>query len=109
MALEFTNIPDRTGPAVYLFGDGASSLINDKVIRLGTEIDTLTAKETQVVYLDPSRDDGLKVKEFYGLATFPCVLIVMDDDTIPTSWTGELPRADEVSYVLNQINGSMHS
>lgn len=71
MALEFTNIPDREGPAIYVFGDGAS------------------------------------VKEFYGLTNFPCVLILMDDDTIPQQWSQTIPRADEVAYALSQINGSM--
>ena len=108
MALEFTNIPDRNGPAVYLFGDG-TSFIDDQVKQLGVEIDNLTQAETQVVYLDPLRDDGLKVKEFYGLLTFPAVLIVMDDDTVPMSWNGQLPRTEEVTYALSQISGSMRS
>lgn len=71
------------------------------------EINTLTNNEARVVLLDPLRGDGLRVKEFYGLTTFPAVVVVMDDDTIVQSWAGQLPQAQEVSYALSQINGHM--
>lgn len=106
MALEFTNIPDREGPAIYVFGDGTITT-ERQLIAFGEEVDSLTPDETQVVYLDPSRGDGASVKEFYGLTNFPCVLILMDDDTIPQQWSQTIPRADEVAYALSQINGSM--
>ena len=107
MGLEFTNIPDRSGPAVYIFGDGTTQT-ELRLTAYGKEIDALTPDETQVVFLDPQRGDGLEVKEFYGLLSFPCVLIVMDDDTINQQWSGSLPQADQVSYALSQITGSMH-
>jgi len=106
MGLEFTNIPDRTGPAVYIFGDGTTQT-EQRLIAYGQEIDGLTPDETQVVFLDPQRGDGLRVKEFYGLTSFPSVLIVMDDDTINQLWSVQLPPADQVSYALSQVNGSM--
>ncbi|MFZ1249652.1 MAG: hypothetical protein WAQ24_05025 [Candidatus Saccharimonadales bacterium] len=106
MGLEFTNIPDRHGPAVYVFSDGTSQT-EIRLKQYGQEIDALTPDETQVVYLNPMRDDGLRVKEFYGLTSFPCVLIVMDDDTIAQSWQGSLPQADQVSYTLGQIGGGI--
>ena len=106
MALEFTSIPDRTGPAVYVFGDGTTQ-VNQQLMELGNAIDRLTPDETQVAFLDQSHGDGLSVKEFYGLTDFPCVMIVMDDDTVPYQWTLTLPQPDEVSYALSQITGSM--
>lgn len=108
MALEFTTIPDREGPAVYIFSDGTTQ--SEQLLKqLGEEVDKLTQETTQVVFLDHTRGDGLATKEFYGLTTFPCILIVMDDDTIPQQWNGALPRADEVSYAISQITGGMRS
>jgi hypothetical protein len=80
----------------------------ERLKRYGVEVDALTPDETQVVYLDPRSDDGRKVTEFYSLTTLPCVLIVMDDDTIYQSWELQIPSADQVSYALSQVNGSMH-
>lgn len=105
MALEFTNIPDRTGPAVYIFGDGTSQT-ETQLLDFARRVDDLTPDETQVVYLDPARGDGLAVKEFYGITSVPYIMIVMDDDTIPYSWQS-MPQPDEVSYALSQISGSM--
>ncbi len=107
MGLEFTNIPDRSGPAVYIIGDG-SSMSEARLRQFGEEVDALTPDETQVVYLDPRSGDGLKIKEFYSLQALPCVLIVMDDDTIYHSWEVQIPTADQVSYTLSQVTGSMH-
>lgn len=70
-------------------------------------VDDLTPDDTQVAFLDPTRGDGLRVKEFYGITATPHIMIVMDDDTIPYSWQLSIPRPDEVSYALSQINGSM--
>lgn len=105
MGLEFTNIPDRNGPAVYILGDGTEATAQ-RMKQYGEEVDELTPDETQVVYLDSQSGDGLEVAEFYGLTAFPCVLIVMDDDTLYQSWEIQIPAADQVSYVLSQINGS---
>lgn len=106
MALSFTSIPDEHGPAVYIFGDGTSQL-EQRLIAFGEEVDKLTPDETQVVYLDPNRGDGLRVKEFYALTNFPVVMIIMDDDTLYHTWDGTLPQPDQVSYYLSQINGGI--
>lgn len=106
MALEFTNIPDRTGAAVYLLGNGQHSTDNE-LRRIGEEIDQLTPVETQVVLLDINRGDGMKIKEFYAITTTPTVMIVLDDDTVPYQWSGTLPRTDQITYHLSQIEGSM--
>ena len=106
MALEFTNIPDRTGPAVYLVGDGSGEQ-HRQLEDLGAAIDAATPEETQVVYLDSTNGDGLNVKEFYALMDFPTVMIVMDDDTLYQSWTNDLPQPDQVAYYLSQVGGQM--
>lgn len=108
MALSFTSIPDRTGPAIYLLGDGTSQT-EQALMQLGNEVDKLTSQDTQVVYLDPSRGDGLATATFYGLTQFPSVIIVMDDDTVPHQWSHHIPRYEEVTYALSQTTGSMRS
>lgn len=108
MGLDFTNISDERGAAVYLFSDGSTPSerqIND----FAAEIHTQTNNGSQVVVLDPMHGDGLRVKEFYGLTTFPAAIIIMDDDTIVQSWAGQLPQAQEISYALSRINGHMAS
>lgn len=107
MALEFTNIPDRVGPAIYLLGNGNMTL-DTQLKELGEKIDQATPDETQVVLLDINRGDGIRVKEFYGVSVIPTIMIVMDDDTIPYQWTDTLPQPQEVSYQLSQINGSTY-
>ena len=108
MALEFTNIPDHSGPAVYLIGNGQSQL-ERQLTELGKLIDEATPEQTQVVYLDPTRGDGLRIREFYSLHYLPTVFIVMDDDTIAQQWDVTLPRFEEVTYALSQITGSMRT
>lgn len=107
MTLEFTNIPDREGPAVYLLGN---RMLSDRLQRLGNEIDTALPDDTQVVYLDVDSGDGAAVKGFYGIedAQLPAVLIVQDDDQIYQGWYGEdLPSVEVVAQEIRQITGSM--
>lgn len=108
MALSFTTIPDRTGPAVYLIGNGQSQT-ERQLISLGNEINEVTPGQTQIVYLDPTRGDGLKIKEFYSLQVLPCILVVLDDDTIAHTWENTIPRQDEVTYIISQITGSLRT
>lgn len=108
MALEFTDIPDRNGAAVYLLSNGQHTMENE-LRTLGEEIDRLTPHDTQVVLLDSSRGDGIRVKEFYSITTTPTAMIILDDDTVPYQWTGSLPQADQIAYHLNHIEGSIHS
>jgi len=82
--------------------------VEHELARLGEEIDSSTPDTTQVVLLDVTRGDGLSIKEFYGLTTFPTLMIVLDDDTVYQMWTYSMPRADEVSYAVHQVYGSMN-
>lgn len=106
MGLDFTNIADRHGAAVYLLTDG-SSYSERQLIKYAEEIKQRTNNLSQVILIDPLRGDGVRVKEFYGLTSFPAALIIMDDDTIARSWIGQLPAAQEVTYALSQISGTM--
>lgn len=108
MGLAFTNIKDRHGAAVYLLSDGLSAT-NQTLTRIAHDILGKTP-DSQVVMLDNvRRGDGLAVANFYSIQTFPAILIVMDDDTVPYSWTHQLPKSDQISYQLNQINGGMRT
>lgn len=106
MGLEFTNIPDRDGPAVYLLGTVPQQ---QQLNTLGVAIDAATPDETQVVLLDIDSGDGAKVAEFYGHSReqLPVVMIVQDDDTVYQSWSGlDLPAADVVAYTVGRITGA---
>jgi hypothetical protein len=105
MGLEFTNIPDREGPAVYLLGTVPHQR---RLTALGEAIDAATPDETQVVCLDIDSGNGAQVAEFYGFMReqLPVVMIVQDDDTIYQSWHGhDLPAVDVVAHHLGQITG----
>lgn len=106
MALEFSTIPDREGPAVYLMGHTGCE---DEAKKLGEDIDALTDDAIQTVYLDVQSGNGAQIAEFYGysLDQLPVVLIVQDDDTIYQAWQGiDLPAADVVAHYLEQLTGS---
>ena len=106
MALEFTTIPDREGPAVYLLGHTGCE---DQLKQLGTTIDSLTGSTIQTAYLDINSGNGTEVAEFYGYVQeqLPVILIVQDDDTVYQSWHGmDLPAADVVAHYLNELTGS---
>ena len=104
MGLSFASIQDEHGPAIYISGDGTAQTEN-RLMRLGEEVDKLTSSDTQIVYLDPTRGDGLRVKEFYALTVFPALIIIMDDDTLYQKWEGYMPRPDQVSYAISQAGG----
>lgn len=104
MGLSFASIQDEHGPAIYIFGDGTAQTEN-RLMRLGEEVDKLTSSDTQIVYLDPTRGDRLRVKEFYALTVFPALIIIMDDDTLYQKWEGYMPRPDQVSYAISQAGG----
>lgn len=106
MGLEFTNIPDREGPAVYLLGAAPHQR---ELVALGEAVDAATPDETQIVCLDIDSGNGAQVAEFYGFMReqLPVIMIVQDDDTLYQSWYGQdLPAADVVAHHLNQITGA---
>jgi len=106
MALEFTHIPDRNAPAVYIFGDGTLET-EQSLKQFGEKLDELTPKDTRVVYLNPNDGDGPSIVELYGLSQFPSVMIVMKDETIEQQWDQNIPEPDEIAYALNQITGDV--
>ena len=106
MGLEFTTIPDREGPAIYLLGNRSHE---NTLTKLGEAVDATTPEETQTVYIDIDSGNGAQVAEFYGYTReqLPVVMIVQDDDTIYQVWQGiDLPAADVIAHYLNQLTGS---
>ena len=108
MGLSFTNIEDRNGAAVYFISDGLTTT-TERLTLIANEI-AARNPETQLVLLDnPERGDSQRVADFYDIQSFPAILIIMDDDTSPYSWTRQLPTSDQIAYQLSTINGGMRS
>lgn len=106
MGLDFTNIHDKEGAALYLLTDGTGP--GERALeRLAQEIDDAITADIQIVVLDPRRGDGARVKSFYSIQYLPCVLIVRDDDTIAFQWDHQLPRAEDVAFQVSHISGGM--
>lgn len=93
MALEFTGLPDRHGPALYLLDQNPGQ--DDALVALGTAVDDATDEDTQVVYLRAQSAEGQQVADFYNVTQFPAALIIMDDDQVYHSWFFTLPQPDE--------------
>jgi len=104
MALDFTNIPDREGVAIYCLHDG--TVTQEQTLK--RLIDTLATNiPHQIVLLSANDTDGEKIREFYDLdtANFPHVILVDDDDQIVASWSGgEIPSADVIAYTARSIS-----
>ncbi len=109
MALEFSKIPDRNGPAVYLLG---SRMHETDLKRKGDEIDAALPEDVQVVYLDADSGDGARTADFYDILRerLPIIMIVNDDDTIHMTWEGaSIPGADQIAYEVSRITGSLRA
>jgi hypothetical protein len=98
MGLDFTNIPDRAGLAIYCLYDGTITQ-QQSVERL---VDTLKQQIPHQIFMISAHDqDGEKIRDFYDLdaGMFPHILLVNDDDQIVMSWSGsQMPTADVVAY-----------
>jgi hypothetical protein len=98
MGLDFTNIPDRDGLAIYCLHDGTVTQ-QRSVERL---VDAVKQQVPHQIFTISAHDrDGEKIREFYNLDTgmFPHILLVNDEDQIVMSWSGgQMPTADVVAY-----------
>ncbi len=105
MGLDFTNIADNDGAALYILHT-RNTRETERFERLAADI----SKETrhQVVLLDVDTQDGEQVRDFYDIThdQLPAVLIVRDDDSIAYQWLGEyIPTsANDIIYQLRQIS-----
>lgn len=101
MGLEFTQIKDNQGAAVYVIHDGLTRS-EQKMKRMADEIQKYTSK--QVVSLSTHDVDAIKIIDFYDLHQGNQVLIVRDNDELLHMWTeNELPGADEIGFMANQV------
>lgn len=99
MGLEFTNIADKTGVAIYMIHDGTMNQ-QRSIERLAEEV---AAKDPhrQIVVLSARDKEAEKIRTFYGLSSigFPYILVVADDDRLLHSWSGlHVPTADHVAH-----------
>lgn len=101
MALDFSDIKDEKGAAVYLLhsGHGSERRLMDRFAERLKE-----TTKSQVILLSVKERDGARVAEFYGLRDFPAILIVRDNDEIAHSWFGQhLPNVREVTHLVDRI------
>lgn len=106
MGLDFTNIPDHEGAAVYILHSN-NSLQESALQQLAKDI-TVRVAGVQVVMLAVGEPDTEKIREFYGLSndSFPYVLIVRDSDELAGQWSGnDIPPADDIIYALGAVSG----
>jgi len=96
MALDFTNIRDEPGAAIYFMHDGTPVGEQD-MQRLMSDVQEITKK--QCVLLDIKSDAGRKIVEFYALRGTHMVVIVRDDDQLHHVWSdGERFDAGRIAY-----------
>lgn len=101
MGLDFTDIKDQPGAAVYLIHDG-SMTSQGNMERLAQAVSGATSKQVLVIAADDTT--GRQILEFYGLTAKNYVIIVRDDDQLFQSWNEtELPNADQIAYAVEQI------
>ena len=101
MGLDFTDIPDREGAALYFIHDGHSRS-QAAMAKLAEEVSRNTSK--QVVILSATDTDARRIIEFYHLQGSNMVLIIRDDDQLQHMWQqNETPQAEHIAYIANQI------
>ncbi len=105
MGLDFTNIPDREGAALYIVHTG-NSVELDRLEQLKRDIEA--QDDHQVVLIDVNTPDGEKVRDFYDIdaGSLPVALIVADDDSIVFRWdnTAIPTAAGDVAYQLDRAS-----
>jgi hypothetical protein len=63
--------------------------------------DQLTELHIDNRLLDADSVEGTAQAELYGMMRRPAVAVVQDDGTLVQSWQGDLPTADDISYVYH--------
>ncbi len=100
MGLDFTNIKDDSGCAIYLIHDGTEI---DKLsfIKLAETLKKNTTK--QIVIMSREEKSADSIIKFYQLRGTHFVLIVRDDDQLHHVWSdGEHFDASQIAYLANQ-------
>lgn len=104
MGLEFTDIPDREGAAIYYIHHGSHS---DETFteRLRRDIQD-RLPDSQVVSVSVRTPDGEKIRDFYDILPerLPALLIVRDDDSLAGIYGAtDMPPTDQLAYMLRSI------
>lgn len=100
MGLDFTNIKDEPGSAIYLIHDGTEQ-DKQNFIRLSEDIARRTKK--QLVLMSAKDKNGSDIVKFYSLRGTHFVLVVRDDDQLHHVWSdGERFDASQIAYTADQ-------
>ncbi|MDX1765488.1 MAG: hypothetical protein R3313_00890 [Candidatus Saccharimonadales bacterium] len=101
MGLDFSDIKDETGAAVYALHNGFGAeerSVQRFCDKLGDQA------KVQIICLSAREKNGARVADFYDIQTLPAILIVRDSDEIAYSWFGpDLPSVQEVSHLVKQV------
>jgi predicted DNA-binding transcriptional regulator YafY len=95
MGLDFTNIKDQDGAAIYLIHDG-SPQSQSKMEQLASAVRQKSQKQIVIMAIDD--ENTQKIIDFYNLGNGEQVLLVSDDDQLQQVWSG-----DEISADPSQI------
>jgi hypothetical protein len=100
MGLDFTNIKDEPGAAIFFLHDGT---VQDKqqMKQLAVEVNTRSKK--QVIVTSSKDTIGRSIIDFFDLKGSHFILIVRDDDQLYHVWSdGERFDPAEVTYIAEQ-------
>jgi hypothetical protein len=100
MALDFTQIKDQPGAAIFFMHDGTEQ---DRVSMLEL-VDAVRSKTNKQAILLSAKDTiGMAISQFYGLRGTHYVLVVRDDDQLHHVWSdGELFDPSTIAYIADQ-------
>lgn len=101
MGLDFTNIKDKPGSAVFIIHDGHVQT-EANMRRLSEELTKHT--DNQIVVLSIKDESARQIIDFYDLKGMNLVLIVGDDDQLHEVWADhEIPAADVIGYTVERM------
>jgi hypothetical protein len=100
MALDFTQIKDQPGSAIFLLHDGSEQDAG-AMQRLAQDIASKTQK--QIILLSSDETIGHSIIDFYQLKGSHFILIVRDDDQLHHVWSdGEYFDPSQIAYIADQ-------
>jgi pantothenate kinase len=102
MGLDFTNIKDRSGVALYILHN-SNTVELARLESLAEEVQKLC--DHQIAIIDIKTPNGEQIRDFYDVLPeqLPVVLCIRDDDTIAQMWSGHsIPAADVIAFTLKQ-------
>lgn len=104
MGLDFTNISDRRGAALYYIHHGLHTE-EQFAERLQRDVKA-SLPDVQIVSVSVRSADGEKIRDFYDVMPeqLPVLLIVRDDDSLAGMYgSSDMPPTDQLAYILRSI------